>query len=695
MKFEKILEPCDLGPLKLKNRMLKTASGTASSYDMGGFVNKRHISMYEAIARGGAGLIIVEMGGIDPPLGLHNRNQLLLNDDGHIPGFAEIATAIHKNSSYVLQQLFHAGPWHDPHSGHQPVSSSSMAADEVLGLIPSEVPTALTREQLPRGLTIAEIEDIVDKFAATAERAKKAGFDGVEVNCGTGHLVNSFLSRIWNKREDSYGCQNMENRTRFAVQIISEIKRRLGKDFVVTALMNVIELGHAKATTVEEGQQIAPFIQKAGADAIHARANAYSGLPEIIRSEQYFYPEPPQPLIKELDWRRKGAGALVPLAAAIKKVVTIPVITVGRLDPIIGEEVLREGKADLIGMTRRLLADPELPNKVASGKPEEIRPCTACLFCTSRIRTYQPIACQVNAALGNEADYVIKPAEKKKKVLVVGSGPAGMEAARVSALRGHQVILYEKGHKLGGLLPLASLVKGHEGEFLMEFVHYLRQQVAKLGVDIRLGKELTLSLINEIKPDAIIVAAGGIPVIPEIPGINSRKVVSVPKLHKMLKFWLRYFSPMALGWLTKFWMPVGKNVVIIGGGLQGCELAEFLVKHGRKVTIVEAAETIGEGVPERKKHPLFRWLKKKGVVMMAGIIYNEITEKGLTITTKEGEKRTIEADTITPAVPLTPNTRLLEAFKGKAAEVYFIGDCVEPKVIIDAVAAGYRTANAL
>ncbi len=278
MKFEKILEPCQLGPLRIKNRMVKTASGTASAYDMGGFVNNRHISMYEALARGGAGLIIVEMGGIDPPLGLHNRFQLLLNDDEHIPGFAQIASAIHKHGGFVFQQLFHAGPWHDPHSGYQPISSSSMGAEEVLGLIPSEVPAALTGDQLPRGLTIPEIQDIVDKFAATAERAKKAGFDGVEVNCGTGHLINSFLSRIWNKRQDSYGCQNMENRTRFAVEIIQEIKRRLGNDFVVSALVNVIELGHDKATTVEEGQEIAKYIQKAGADCIHARANAYSGI---------------------------------------------------------------------------------------------------------------------------------------------------------------------------------------------------------------------------------------------------------------------------------------------------------------------------------------------------------------------------------------------------------------------------------
>jgi 2,4-dienoyl-CoA reductase (NADPH2) len=694
-RFEKLFEPCQLGRLQVKNRILKTASGTASSYDMDGYVNKRHVAMYEALARGGVGLIIVEMGGIDPPLGLHNRFQLLLNDDEHIPGFSELTQVIHKHGGKVLQQLFHAGPWHDPHSGFQPISSSSLTASEVLGLIPSEVPTALTPKQLPRGLTIPEIEDIVDKFATTAERAKKAGFDGVEVNCGTGHLINSFLSRVWNRREDAYGYQDMESRARFAVEIIGEIKKRLGQDFVVSALINVVELGVDKGTTIEESQRFAQILQDAGADCIHARANAYSGLPEIIRSEQFFYPEPPKPLPKELDWSRKGPGALVPLAAAIKKVVSIPVITVGRLDPIIGEEVLRQGKADFIGMTRRLLADPELPNKIASGRLEDVRPCTACMFCTSRIRTYNPIACQVNAALGNEQDYVIKPAEKEKKVLVVGSGPAGMEAARVAATRGHKVTLYEKGHKLGGLLPLAALVKGDEGEYLVEFIGYLETQITKLGVNIRLGKEFSPSLIKEIEPDVVILALGGILTVPEIPGINRRNVVSGPALHRMLKFYLRFLGPKLLGWLTRFWMPIGRRVVVIGGGIHGCELAEFLVKRGRKVTIVETAETLGEGVPERKRHSLFRWLKEKGVTMMAGVKYEEITDKGLVIMTKEGERQTIEADTIVPAVPLTPNTELLKTLEGTVPELYAIGDCIEPRLTIDATADGYRIANAI
>jgi 2,4-dienoyl-CoA reductase (NADPH2) len=694
-RFEKLLEPSRIGRVEVRNRIVKTATGTASSYDMCGFVNKRHVSMYEALARGGAGLIVVEMGGIDPPLGLHNRYQLLLSDAEHIPGFTEITGIIHKHGGKTFQQLFHAGPWHDPESGLQPISSSSLTADEILGLIPSEVPKSLTAKQLPRGMTIAEIEDIVDKFASTAERARQAGFDGVEVNCGTGHLINSFISRIWNRRQDEYGCQNLENRTRFAVKIINEIKRRLGLDFAVSVLVNVIELGHERATTVDEGKKIARFLQDAGADCIHARANAYSGLPEIIRSEQYFYPEPPDLLIKELDWSRRGAGALVPLAAAIKETVTIPVITVGRLDPVIGEEVLRQGKADFIGMARRLLADPDLPNKIASGKAKDIRPCTACLYCTSRIRTYNPIACQVNAALGKEQSYSIQPAPKQKKVVVVGSGPAGLETARVAAIRGHKVTLLEKGHKLGGLMPLAALVKGHEGDFLEEFIQYYERQLSELGIDVRFGKEVDQVLITQLSPDIVVIASGGIPGVPDIPGIDRRIVVSGPKLHSMLKFYLRFLRPKTLGKLSKLWMPVGRQAVIIGGGLHGCELAEFLVKRGRKITIVESAGTIGEGVPERKKHSLFRWLNKKGVTMIAGVKYEEITDNGLIIRTREGDRKTIEADTIIPAVPLKPDNKLVKNLEGKVPELYAIGDCSQAGVIIDAIDDAYRLANTI
>jgi 2,4-dienoyl-CoA reductase (NADPH2) len=415
-----------------------------------------------------------------------------------------------------------------------------------------------------------------------------------------------------------------------------------------------------------------------------------SHYPELI-----FYPEPPEGLDEMLDKSRHGAGLYVPLAAAIKKVVNVPVIAVGRLDPVLGEKILEEGRADFIGMNKRLLADPELPSKVAAGRLGDIAPCTACEHCIS-FRVYRyPVRCRINAALGSEEDYIVKKATKKKKVVVVGGGPAGMEAARVSALRGHEVVLYEKESKSVGLMPLAGLVKGLEGEDLVALVKYLDSQVKRLGVKKRMVKEFNPSEIELLKPDAIILAVGGKPDVPELPGIDRRNVISGPELHRKLKLYLRFFGVRFLRWLTKFWMPVGRRVIVIGGAIQGAELAEFLVKRGRKVTIVAGGEDIGEGLPRRKQQRLVDWLNEKGVTIITHAKYEEITDKGLVITTKDGVKQTIEADTITPAIPFRPNTALFEAIKGKTPEIHLIGDGQEPRLIIDAIADGWRVAKSI
>ena len=279
--------------------------------------------------------------------------------------------------------------------------------------------------------------------------------------------------------------------------------------------------------------------------------------------------------------------------------------------------------------------------------------------------------------------------------MVIGGGPAGLEAARVAALRGHEVILFEKSSKLGGLLPLAALVKGLEIEDLPAIVRYLKRQITRLGVKTRLGKEVTPSVIEEIKPDVVIVATGGIPAVPEIPGINRRNVVSNADLHRMLKFFMKFIGPKTLRWLTKLWMPIGKRVVIIGGDIQGCELAEFLVKRGRKVTIVDTADALGEGMISHLKLQLFGWFRKKGVAMMPGVKPVAITDKGLTVLTKEGYKQTIEADSIVPAIPMKPNTELLKSLQGKVPEIYAIGDCSNPRLIVDAIADGWKIANSI
>jgi 2,4-dienoyl-CoA reductase (NADPH2) len=367
--------------------------------------------------------------------------------------------------------------------------------------------------------------------------------------------------------------------------------------------------------------------------------------------------------------------------------VSIPVTVVAKLDADLGEKLLREGKVDFIAMTRRLLADPDYPKKIAEGRVEEIQPCTGCDNCLGSRR------CRINGLLGTPFN-TIEKASKKKKVLVIGGGPGGMSAARVSAMRGHDVTLYEKSGMLGGLMPLASIVKGNRPEDLSLIVSYFSRQLAKLGVKVELGKEADLSIVDRIKPDVVFLAAGGTSTVPNIPGIDKPNVVSGAALHRRLTLALRFFKPETLRNLTKYYLPMGKRVVVIGGAIQGCELAEFLAKRGRQVTVVETSNAIGDGMVDALLAHLLIWFKKKHVTLINGVKeYVEITDQGLTLITSDGKKQTIEADSIVTALPLTPNDELLEKLKGKVPEVYPIGDCRQPLLIADAIGTGLRTAR--
>ncbi len=682
VKFKKILEAGRIGKVRTKNRIVKTCGGAE---DVAG----RNRAFLEGIARGGAGLII--WGDVAPeyPRGvtipITNRH---LEDDTNIPVFGEIAAAIHKHDCPAFMQLFHAGPQAFLREGQQTISSSSLTEKEV---------SELTASMIPKELTIPEIEDLVDKFASTAERAKKAGFDGVEVNGARMHLINSFLSRAWNKRQDKYGCASLENRSRFLVEIIHEIKSRLGQDFPVITLINGIELRIDKGITVEEAQGFAKILQGAGVDAIHVRAFGYHGFQTIDASPRgIYFSENTKPLPIELDWSHRGRGAMTPLAAAVKKVVSIPVITVGGLDPVVGERILEEGKADFIGMCKGLMADPEIANKLAAGRSEDIAYCTDCGDCSRallsmvRVPEFVPIRCRLNAALGSDHDYEIRPAQKKKKVLVVGGGPAGMEAARVAAIRGHEVILYEKENRLGGLLPWVALMRGLDIDSdAMVLADYLGNQISKLGVSIRLGQEFKPSVISEINPDAVILAPGGIPTVPKIHGIDGDNVVSADSLYRMMKDDLELIEPGIMRWMSKYWESVGKNVVIIGGTIEGSGLAEFLVERCRHVTIVDKDFIWGD-------EPLFRSPSMEKVTRMPGVQYEEITYKGLTVITREGKRQTIEADTIITASSPRLNTELLKSIEGKAPEVHLIGiQDKEPSSILNAIGNGYRIAKAI
>lgn len=679
-RFSKLLEPGNIGRIKTKNRIVRVAAGT-DYIAQGGFLNLgKELPYFEALARGGVGLIIIGANSVEDMPGHHTR----IDDDKFIPGYRELTHTAHKYNCPIFMQFMHIGAWF----GLRNVSASSIPLEELQARGP-DFPV------VPRELTIPEIVEIENMFATSAERARKAGFDGIEINAATCHLGNSFLSRAWNRRHDAYGVDTLENRAHFVVETKEAIKKRLGQDVPVGILINGAEFGIEDGLTSEETQGFARIFEKAGFDYISVRAFGYNEYWDLHLPDSIFYPEPPKPMARPLDTSRHRAGITVPLAAAIKKQVSIPVITVGKLDAELGEKILKQGKADFIGFGRRLIADPEFPNKVAAGKLEDIVPCTFCLSCFGyAVDRGEDMLCRINGAVGGEQDYAVKPASKKKKVVVVGGGPGGMEAARVAALRGHEVILYEKEPKLGGLLPLAAMIKGFEVEDLREMMRFYQIQLAKLGVKVKLGTEVTQSLIEQIKPDVVIIATGGIPTIPEIPGIKGRNVLSIPDLHRRVKGFLNFFGPRVLRSLTRLYLPIGKKVVVIGGALQGGEVTEFLVKRGRQVTWVDTAKTLEDNrLPRAKTLRLFRWLAKKGVTMMTEVKYEELTDKGLTITTKDGKRQTLEADSIIPVMPWAPNTELVKSLEGKVTEVYPIGDCKEPRLILDAVGEGFRVAR--
>ena len=646
MRLQKLFEPTKIGAMTVKNRIVMPAMGT----DFGtqdGFVSPKLVDYYEERAKGGVGLIIVENTSVDYPRGKAMPNQISIDHDKYLEGLSGLARAIKRGGSRSAIQLEHGG--RDTNSaitGQQPVGPSaslSQAGEPV------------------KELSVAEIEELVERHVEAAVRAKKAGFDGVEIHGANGHLLAQFLCPGLNQRGDQYGG-SLENRARFLLEVIRACRAAVGPDYPLWCRINAAEYGIEPAIDYAQAAQVACWAEEAGVDAVNVSAYGYGAQFAIL------CPGVP--------------GLHLMGAAQVKRNVSVPVIAVGRILPELGEWALREGIVDMVAMGRALIADPYLPKKAAEGRPEDIVPCIGCLECleTSIQDIIEAIVnpggpnqagvrCSVNPTLGRERECRITPASAPKRVVIVGGGPAGMEAARVASLRGHDVTLIEKDAQLGGLLRAAAVPPHKEAISLL--IEYFETQMNKLGVKVELGKEATMAGIAAVRPDVVIWAAGTTPLILDIPGINRSKVVSAVDV----------LSGRAA---------VGNTVTIIGAEGIGCETANFLANRGGKITIVEVKER-----PLTKEGPiittrLLEDLAREKVEVLTGVKYEGSDRNGPIVKTEAGEFRTLYADTYVMAVGARSNFGLVSALKEEFKNVYVIGDSTEPRRIHDAITEGFE-----
>jgi len=636
----KLLEPFKLGKIELKNRIVLVPM--VRNFGRDGYVTEQARVHYEEIARGGAGLLTIEATTVDTKTSMGWDGQLAIDDDKYLPDLRELVEAIHRHTARAFVQLQHAGVHtrRDLISGQALSSSPKSAPDGVQPVVRSKAPA--------KEMTLEDIKYIEGRFAEAAGRARKAGFDGIEISAGHGYLFDQFLSPAWNERRDEYGGV-FKNRARLLLETVEAVRGEVGSDYPIVVRFNAEETGVPGGSTLDDARELALMLQDAGVDALNVSAAP------AIRN----YYSPP--------------AYFESFSAEIKKLVRVPVINAGGIDAEIGERMLNENKADLIGLGRALLADPEIPNKLAEGRADEIRPCIMCLYCQDCIFYKDiPLGCSVNAAMDREREYAITPAKQAKRVVVVGGGPAGMEAARVAALRGHDVTLYEKEPVLGGLLNLAALPP-NKGR-MESLRNYLVKQMEKRGVKTELSRGVTPALLKEVNPDAVIVATGSVSVFPRIPGITRDNVVS--------------FADVLTGKAR-----VGDTVVVVGGSGSGCETADFLAKKGKKVTIVEMLEVIlKEVMPSKSRDMLIIELAKDKVTILTDTRAEEVTAEGLVVTGKDGSRRVLEADTIVLAAGSRPENGLYQEVKDIFSEVYSVGDCVKCGLVIDAIWPAYETA---
>jgi len=630
MFLEQLFTPFQVGTLRLRNRLVMPAMGIRLSEENGS-VNDRVIDYYAARAKGGVGLIVVgccvvregRTGGV-----------LSIGSDDRILGLADLAESIHEWGAAAIAQLFDAG----------------MAVDA-------------TGQVVARGVdafSTEEIEQTIDSFAAAAVRARAAGYDGVEIHGAHGYLISQFLSPLTNHRKDEYGG-DLNRRAALPLAIVRRIRDKTGSGYPISFRLNgsdYIEGG----LTLTEARVVAQLLEKAGTSVLHVSAGK--------RPESFEWGVQPMAMAR---------GCLVPLAQAIKESVRLPVIAVGRInDPVLANQVLAEKKADLVAMGRALLADPEMPRKAFEQRFADIRKCIACMVCHQRNWAGRRPRCAVNAAVGREAKSEINRAETPKTILIAGSGPAGLEAARVLALRGHRVTLWEKSNQLGGQARLAA--RPPHKEEVTELVGYLTLQIQKLGVKVKLEQEIDAKTVIRARPDAVVIATGGRPGVPRVKGIERAKVHTAQAVVE------------ADGGGN-----LGNRIVVIGGGLVGCETAELLAAKGKNVTLVEETPQLME---KGEIHPFVRKLLIErlaglGVTVYTGSSVREVRADVIILAQPSGSLTELPCDSVVLATGSQADTSLADELRRAGLEVYAIGECTGRDGIMAAIHDGFRIGRLL